>query len=146
MWSYGLMVEPYCLNFLWFREKWRFNLNHVHSYQIQYIIFYFLFFFILQHALDSLVGLRCFLSCYQVVAGLWVISVIGSWFNFLTLFYLCKSSCINSIILLNVTCFMLKRLFYGILLTMSPFGEIQSIYHCLHCHWCMRKMKTRLMH
>lgn len=28
--------------------------------------------------------------CYQVIAGLWVLSIVGSWCNFLTLFYICK--------------------------------------------------------
>lgn len=28
----------------------------------------------------------------QVIAGLWVLSCVGSWCNFLTLFYICKES------------------------------------------------------
>lgn len=89
--------------------------------------------------------LRCFLSCYQVIFGVWIVSVIGSWFNFLTLFYLCKFiHYFHCYQFLYVLC--LKCPFYGILLTMSIFGDMQSLCHCSHCHLCMRNMKTRLMH
>lgn len=34
--------------------------------------------------------IRYFCFGYQVIAGLWVLSVVGNWCNFLTLFYICK--------------------------------------------------------
>jgi len=70
--------------------------------------------FVFRHTMSWYIvsTLSCLLSCHQVVAVLWVISVIGGWFHALTLFYLCKTSYIPSIssspCFLSLCC-MLKR-------------------------------------
>lgn len=78
-------------------------------------------------------GLTLFL---QVIASLWILSVLGSCCNFLTLFYIgnaCDSSVTN--VSLGVD-WSFERNFMPLL---------QSLWHCTLYQFCMRNMRTRLM-
>ena len=83
--------------------------------------------------------IRSIFGC-QVIAGLWVLSTVGTWCNFLTLFYICKDNktCVYSYVFYNQ--------FHMICLILIILIWNQLLFCCTLCLFCMRSLRTRLTH
>lgn len=80
----------------------------------------------------------------QVILGLWIVSIVGGWFNFLTLVYLSEFLFLHSISWVLAERKERRLCFHHVFLFLFFLGWwTQCLWWCWHYHCCMRCMKIK---